>query len=535
MTNAAKTNTELQCACGKVCKSKSGLTQHRKVCGKTTSGLTTSPPVGTSDLRRILLEKQIEAVETDIELKRKDSEEKATLARQEAERKAELARQEAERKAELERQEAERKAQLARQEIERKAELERQEAERKAELARQEIERKAELEREKAERESVLENKRLKLTEREHEHRESISERQFVLQEMMARESLKQSWECVGVYKNHMEERNKILTEASLSPCLMTLFTPALSHSEMTVWGLPGAPWVQSRELLARVNALPASRPSTVRVRDALADCVKQLTHHERIVDNTYGTVEDFVSVHEFDHVLDLVGDAANLTDDMRVGALLAEQKHICEPLTSANPPPSACRLPSAALQAAVGGDDVTKTTETRPEMRKFFLSCEGSILKVSDKVTGCCIYIGNNVDDLRNDTPFWDACLGLHARMKITSNRVHTGKVYTPDLLVRIMNDQIQKIRPHRMKSMPDRLKLWHRRAGMVSAFPCQVCSEPVTIDDYERGHVVPSQNGTFGSNEDHNILIMCHRCNKSMSDSDAVLWKDERDHPTR
>src|ERR1044071_7518282 len=134
-TGSTTPSSGLTCDCGKVCKSKSGLTLHRKVCAPCTAN-------NLDTLQGRLLEAQIRAINVETDLKR----------------------QEAERKAELEAREAEQKTESARH---------------RAEMDRKEVE---------------LQNERLKF-ERE------VALREISLKERCMEAQVKQSGECVEIYK----------------------------------------------------------------------------------------------------------------------------------------------------------------------------------------------------------------------------------------------------------------------------------------------------------------------------------------------
>jgi 5-methylcytosine-specific restriction endonuclease McrA len=97
-------------------------------------------------------------------------------------------------------------------------------------------------------------------------------------------------------------------------------------------------------------------------------------------------------------------------------------------------------------------------------------------------------------------------------------------------------MSDQVFKARPHRFKSVRTRYDFWFARMKKLEVTgKCEVCSEPVTIEDYEKGHVVPSRDGECGSNGPHNMLILCQTCNSKMKDVEASLYADDRERPSR
>jgi 5-methylcytosine-specific restriction endonuclease McrA len=74
----------------------------------------------------------------------------------------------------------------------------------------------------------------------------------------------------------------------------------------------------------------------------------------------------------------------------------------------------------------------------------------------------------------------------------------------------------------------MPSRDELWRKRQGFREVGECEVCGSPVRFHDYERAHVVASQQGKAGTNGEHNLLVACRDCNQNMGTCDALLYKD-------
>ena len=115
-----------------------------------------------------------------------------------------------------------------------------------------------------------------------------------------------------------------------------------------------------------------------------------------------------------------------------------------------------------------------------------------------------------------------------LKLRIDIVFNRIQKYDLYIPDVLERYLQDQEAQKEKLIRKTIASRRDTWLFKVGMKESSFCECCNSPLTFDEYERGHIVPSRNNTCGSNGCHNIMILCSNCNKKMTDMDAILYRD-------
>jgi hypothetical protein len=239
--NTIENSTGLVCECGRACKSKGGLSLHKRVCQKDPKAQEDQTAQKalkkeqkseeTTSLQYRMLEAQIRAIEADTLVKTRKAETEALIA----ERKDALARAEAERKDALARAEAERKDALARAEAERKDALARDEAERKDALAS----RKLAFDKEMNTRKLALE--------------EEIKRRTMALEERQAEGVLKLSEKCANIYGDYLSERMEIV---NCRPTLMTVGGTLLSSRELFVYGTPAEPWFSTNAVMQRLRSL---------------------------------------------------------------------------------------------------------------------------------------------------------------------------------------------------------------------------------------------------------------------------------------
>jgi 5-methylcytosine-specific restriction endonuclease McrA len=140
-------------------------------------------------------------------------------------------------------------------------------------------------------------------------------------------------------------------------------------------------------------------------------------------------------------------------------------------------------------------------------------------------KVTAC---IESHADAIRNCTEFLDNLALNRARQNVMHTRLQQTGVYLPDVTHRINLEQMLKASSLPKKAMPSRDELWRKRQGFREVGECEVCGSPVRFHDYERAHVVASQQGKAGTNGEHNLLVACRDCNQNMGTCDALLYKD-------
>ncbi len=78
----------------------------------------------------------------------------------------------------------------------------------------------------------------------------------------------------------------------------------------------------------------------------------------------------------------------------------------------------------------------------------------------------------------------------------------------------------------PYRKKKIPKALaeQVWITHMGHVFEHKCKVswCKNKVTVFDYECGHNVPESKG--GKTTLDNLVPICARCNRSMSDTYTI-----------
>jgi hypothetical protein len=83
----------------------------------------------------------------------------------------------------------------------------------------------------------------------------------------------------------------------------------------------------------------------------------------------------------------------------------------------------------------------------------------------------------------------------------------------------------------PYRKKKIPKALaeQVWITNFGHVFEHKCKVvwCRNKITVFDYECGHNIPESKG--GKTTIDNLLPICARCNRSMSDAYTI---DEWNH---
>ena len=87
----------------------------------------------------------------------------------------------------------------------------------------------------------------------------------------------------------------------------------------------------------------------------------------------------------------------------------------------------------------------------------------------------------------------------------------------------------------PYRKKKIPKALaeQVWITNFGHVFEHKCKVtwCRNKVTVFDYECGHNVPESKG--GKTTIDNLLPICARCNRSMSDAYTIDEWNQRFAP--
>ncbi len=67
----------------------------------------------------------------------------------------------------------------------------------------------------------------------------------------------------------------------------------------------------------------------------------------------------------------------------------------------------------------------------------------------------------------------------------------------------------------------------VWKRDIGNLKIGKCYVCSQPITDDNFETGHVVSRFNG--GSNHVSNLRAVCLPCNRAMGTSNLEEFKKD------
>ena len=151
------------------------------------------------------------------------------------------------------------------------------------------------------------------------------------------------------------------------------------------------------------------------------------------------------------------------------------------------------------------------------------------TFVSIPNKIQSLKYNIYNHMNSVNN----YDAkqIIQLKVRIDIVFDRIHKYDLYVPDVLERYLQDQEAHKEKLIRKTIASRRDTWLFKVGMEEAYVCECCTTPLSFDDYERGHIVPSRNNTCGSNGCHNIMILCSNCNKKMTDMDAILYKDTID----
>jgi 5-methylcytosine-specific restriction endonuclease McrA len=496
--------TGFTCHCGRVCKSKGGLTQHKRACREAVQ-------LGKEDVERRLLLAQVLAIETETALKVKD--------------------QEYRQKRELEslmvaREEAARKERADREDAARKERAEREEAARKERAEREEAARKERADREESARKDKLELRRLELDE-------EIQRRDMTLKERCLEEQLKQSGECVQIYKDYLGKRESREHSLNNAPGLLTVNCTLLSSREMMVYGTLGDPWVKGKDLSRRFESLTPELPGTRAIKNFLVSALPELTYQEAYNHPSEGTCSDsFVSLQDWDHVLDRISEHCEISDSMKADALESEQQNMGKRVKTV-PTDS---IPIGRVPKLIASDDRISETEAEEAngtviAGEVLRKCERSVLKLEVDLQSLIDNI--RAPDMREDVPFWTDLLAVHARLKLITHRLKHERVYQPDAIVRYAIEQDLLVGDGRNPAMPSRLDFWVHTFGMSEHGRCASCSRTISRHEYERGHVVAAKRKTQdcgGSNAIHNLQAVCQVCNGLTSTADAVLYADRK-----
>lgn len=76
--------------------------------------------------------------------------------------------------------------------------------------------------------------------------------------------------------------------------------------------------------------------------------------------------------------------------------------------------------------------------------------------------------------------------------------------------------------------KGIPKKIKssLWKKYYGEVYNSLCLICNEPISIENFEAGHIIAVAKG--GTNHIDNLKPICIGCNRSMGDQDMNMYID-------
>jgi 5-methylcytosine-specific restriction endonuclease McrA len=278
----------------------------------------------------------------------------------------------------------------------------------------------------------------------------------------------------------------------------------------------------------------PADSDGPRAVQKYLMDSVPILSAREVYQHPVNGeSADDFIRSDDFDHLLDKVAGVFHITDDLKQKALMEEQLFQAQPLNAGSLKSSGCRIGDPPVPGSISGEeeDQKLMTDSYKTVQKVLKFCERSMFQVLEGLKPLCDIVAR----MSGDDNFFSELLSFHARVKIVNFRVSHQRIYMPDCLVRYTMEQDLLVGDQKQPAMPHRLEFWRTRRGMVPTGPCDSCGKSVTSENYERGHVVAARRKSVdgGTNNVHNLQILCQPCNAAMGTADAVLYTDRKGSP--
>jgi hypothetical protein len=112
-----------------------------------------------------------------------------------------------------------------------------------------------------------------------------------------------------------------------------------------------------------------------------------------------------------------------------------------------------------------------------------------------------------------------------LMTRLSDWNNQVATQWAVIPDVQNRLGKEHLLLSTGASRKTQPSVRQIWPEGMTVV---PCYVCDKHINSKNANVGHIVPSKSNKNGTNELHNLEIMCRDCNMLMGATDADAWKE-------
>jgi autotransporter translocation and assembly factor TamB len=299
-----------------------------------------------------------------------------------------------------------------------------------------------------------------------------------------------------------------------------------LSPDEMRVFGTPAIPTFETIDVkpwMGRISMFECNdEPVTKTVMKVVAALSES---HDIWMGHRKQRTSDFIPCTALDHLLTCVGNPLGVSEaDVNVHfRSITQHEAMADPCRVAERD-WGVRPPKAMLAASTSlGDDADEKEDPDKDTLEFHQNLNALMRKLLDEV-----------DELKSRLTDQEMCrakcdlVRAIARTRNVVDRVNATGVYMSDALARADKDLFAKAHNLTNVRVQPMHVLWERTFGSVRNIGfCETCKKTISIDDgVERGHIVPSRGGKFGSNGKHNIIIMCRACNTACGDVDALRF---------